>query len=151
MLHPDFYLEYPSGSIEWKTNKKHIYVSCGSQGSRIIYQTLLNQKKDFPDAEWIISLGTLNRNLREQFNIWEDTQLFDWIDAKDIPHILDGTDVAITRASATTLAELTTRSIRLIIIPLAISAGNHQFYNGKIYEKLGHKLIDEITFSGDIR
>jgi len=143
ILHPDFFAKNPVGNINWKTEKKHIFVSCGSQGSRKIFQTLLEQKKNFPDTEWIISLGTLNGNLRDKFEQWENTQIFDWIPQSDIPHILDDTDIAITRASATTLAELATRPIHLIIIPLAISAGNHQLYNAKAYEKMGNTMILE--------
>jgi UDP-N-acetylglucosamine--N-acetylmuramyl-(pentapeptide) pyrophosphoryl-undecaprenol N-acetylglucosamine transferase len=118
-------------------------VSCGSQGSRKIFQTLLNQKKSLPDAEWIITLGTLNTNLRSAFESWENTQVFDWISQEDIPHILEGTQRAITRASATTLAELSTRRIHLIIIPLAISAGNHQVCNAQAYRQMGHTVIIE--------
>ena len=81
--------------------------------------------------------------MREEFENWENTQVFDWISQKDIPYILDGTDFAVTRASATTLAELTTRPIRLIIVPLAISAGDHQFHNARVYEKYGHTVILE--------
>lgn len=143
ILHPQFFAKNPTGSIEWKTNKKHIFVSCGSQGSRKIFETLLNQKKNFPDTEWIISLGTLNGNLRSEFEQWEDTQVFDWISQADIPHILDGSEIAITRASATTLAELSTRPLHLIIIPLAISAGNHQISNARVYEKEDHTVILE--------
>ncbi len=81
--------------------------------------------------------------MRAGFEQWENTQVFDWIPQSDIPHILDGTDIAITRASATTLAELATRPIHLIIIPLAISAGNHQLKNAQVYEKAGHTMILE--------
>lgn len=143
ILHPQFFEKNPVGNIEWKTNKKRIFVSCGSQGSRKVFQTLLDQKKNFPDTEWILSLGTLNRNLRGEFEKWKDTQVFDWISQEDIPHILDGTDIAITRASATTLAELSTRPIHLIIIPLAISAGDHQIHNARVYEKDGYTVLLE--------
>jgi UDP-N-acetylglucosamine:LPS N-acetylglucosamine transferase len=133
----------PTGNIEWKTHKRHIFVSCGSQGSRKIFQTLLEQEKNFSNTEWIISLGTLNNNMRADFEQWKDTQIFDWIEQEDIPHILDGVEVAITRASATTLAELATRPIYLIIIPLALSAGNHQLSNARVYEHEGHTIILE--------
>ena len=69
--------------------------------------------------------------------------MFDWIPQSDIPHILDGTDIAITRASATTLAELSTRPIHLMIIPLALSAGGHQVRNAQVYEKNGHTVVLE--------
>ncbi|MDD5376873.1 MAG: glycosyltransferase [Candidatus Gracilibacteria bacterium] len=143
ILHPEFFTKNPTGDIEWKTKKKHIFVTCGSQGSRKIFQTLLDQKQDFPDTEWIISLGTLNRNMRAAFENWKDTQIFDWIPQSDIPHILDGAEMAITRASATTLAELSTRPIHLMIIPLAISAGDHQLHNAQAYQRDGHTVILE--------
>jgi len=143
ILHPQFFKKNPSGSIEWKTDKKRIFVSCGSQGSRKIFQALLDQREHFPDTEWIISLGTLNQNMRSLFGQWEDTQIFDWISQSDIPRILDGAEIAITRASATTLAELSTRSIHLIIIPLAISAGDHQIWNARVYGQYGHTVILE--------
>lgn len=81
--------------------------------------------------------------MRPEFEKWDNVQVFDWIAQRDIPHILDGADIAITRASATTLAELTTRPIHLIIVPLAISAGNHQIENARVYEKHGHTVILE--------
>lgn len=118
-------------------------MSCGSQGSRKIFRTLLDQKNNFPDTEWIISLGTLNTNMRGEFEQWEDVQVFDWIPQSDIPHILDGAEIAITRASATTLAELATRPIHLIIVPLAISAGDHQLRNARVYERDGHTVLLE--------
>lgn len=81
--------------------------------------------------------------MRQEFEQWNNTQVFDWIPQSDIPHILDGVDIAITRASATTLAELATRPIHLIIIPLAISAGNHQVQNAQIYEQMAHMILLE--------
>lgn len=143
ILHPRFFVKDPNGKIGWKTDKKHVFVSCGSQGSRKIFQALLDQKENFSGTEWIISLGTLNRNMRTAFEEWEDIQIFDWIPQEDIPHILEETDIAITRASATTLAELSTRPIHLVIIPLAISAGNHQSYNAQAYVQAGHTVISE--------
>jgi UDP-N-acetylglucosamine--N-acetylmuramyl-(pentapeptide) pyrophosphoryl-undecaprenol N-acetylglucosamine transferase len=31
ILHPQFFEKNPTGNINWKTSKKHIFVSCGSQ------------------------------------------------------------------------------------------------------------------------
>lgn len=90
--------------------------------------------------------------MRKEFESWENTQVFDWISQTDIPHILDGAEFAITRASATTLAELATRPIHLIIIPLAISAGDHQLNNARVYEREGHTVIlEEDLDTSDIR
>jgi UDP-N-acetylglucosamine:LPS N-acetylglucosamine transferase len=66
-----------------------------------------------------------------------DCQVLDWIDQANIAELIQDTDIAITRGSATTLAELTAfdKNPTLIIIPLPSSAGNHQYYNALEYEK----------------
>jgi UDP-N-acetylglucosamine:LPS N-acetylglucosamine transferase len=56
------------------------------------------------------------------------------------------TAIAITRWSATTLAELTSfseSSTKLIIIPLPYSAGNHQYHNALEYQEMGHTLLEQ--------
>lgn len=64
-----------------------------------------------------------------------DTQAIPWIRQEDIAHLLSDTDIAITRGSATTLAEIDLFGIKKIIIPLPYSAENHQYWNAKEYEK----------------
>jgi UDP-N-acetylglucosamine:LPS N-acetylglucosamine transferase len=98
--------------------------------------------------EIILVLGKLNEDMRERFeskisqsqdsSILDSLTLLDWISQPDLAHIIPETDIAITRGSATTLAELTYRqsSIHLIIIPLPYAAENHQYWNAKEYEKL---------------
>ncbi len=82
-------------------------------------------------------------------------QILDWISQEDLATLIPDTDIAITRGSATTLAELTAfRSDKiprfqrsntpiLIIIPLPYSADNHQYWNAKEYEKTGDILLDQ--------
>lgn len=66
-----------------------------------------------------------------------DIQLIDWISQSDLAYIIPETDIAITRGSATTLAELTSSgNIKVIIVPLPYAADNHQYYNALEYEKM---------------
>ena len=46
-------------------------------------------------------------------------------------------NICITRAGASTLAELTFLNIPYVAIPLPNSKDNHQFENASFYEKLG--------------
>ena len=77
--------------------------------------------------------------------------MVDWISQADLAHLIQDTDLAITRGSATTLAELTNfqepesriNNPQLIIIPLPYSAGNHQYYNAVEYEKMGYILLEQ--------
>lgn len=73
--------------------------------------------------------------------------LVDWISQENLAHLIPDTDVAITRGSATTLAELTSfqhsNTPTLIIIPLPYAADNHQYYNALEYEKMWHTLLEQ--------
>ncbi|MBC7498667.1 UDP-N-acetylglucosamine--N-acetylmuramyl-(pentapeptide) pyrophosphoryl-undecaprenol N-acetylglucosamine transferase [Candidatus Gracilibacteria bacterium] len=130
--------------IEWKTSKKHILVICGSQGSRAIFEEIVKNYAGNDEYEWIISLGKLNTRMKKNFEKIPDCQALEWIAQIDIAHLIQDTDLAITRGSATTLAELTAfQSVKLVIIPLPYSAGNHQYYNALEYEKMGHRVLEQ--------
>lgn len=132
-------------TITWNTNKPHILVICGSQGAKTVFEAIIQQFSRNTDYEWIIALGKLNSEMKQDFDTIPDTQALEWIDQTDIAHLIQGTNLAITRWSATTLAELTVfeKKPQLIIIPLSYSAGNHQFYNAKEYEKIGHTILKQ--------
>ena len=132
-------------TITWKTSKPHILVICGSQGSRIIFESIITQFSNNNDYEWIIALGKLNTNMQSEFSKIPDCQALEWISQPDIAHLIQDCDIAITRWSATTLAELTAfeHNPHLIIIPLPYSAGNHQYYNALEYQKKGHTLLNQ--------
>jgi UDP-N-acetylglucosamine--N-acetylmuramyl-(pentapeptide) pyrophosphoryl-undecaprenol N-acetylglucosamine transferase len=115
--------------------EKHILVICGSQGSRAVFEAIVEQfGKDNP-YEWIIALGKLNVDMKSDFQTMGNMQALDWISQEDIAHLLENTDLAITRGSATTLAEIDVFGVKKIIIPLPYSADNHQYYNAREYEK----------------
>lgn len=81
--------------------------------------------------------------MKYDFKEIDNVQALAWISQEDIVSLLRTTDIAITRGSATTLAEIDTFSIRKIIIPLPYSAHNHQFWNAKEYEKNGDILLEQ--------
>lgn len=94
--------------------------------------------------EVILILGKLNTDMKKDFEaslktiIHPSLQLLDWIDQESLASLIRDTDIAITRGSATTLAELTAfeKTPHLIIIPLPHAANNHQYYNALEYEKM---------------
>ncbi|MBC7503432.1 UDP-N-acetylglucosamine--N-acetylmuramyl-(pentapeptide) pyrophosphoryl-undecaprenol N-acetylglucosamine transferase [Candidatus Gracilibacteria bacterium] len=132
--------------IHWKTTKPHILVICGSQGSRSIFEEIIKKYSDHNEYEWIIALGRLNSGMKDTFAKMNNCQAEEWISQADLASLIYKADLAITRASATTLAELTIFSNsqpHLIMIPLPYSAGNHQYYNAIEYQKVGHSLLEQ--------
>lgn len=73
--------------------------------------------------------------MQDKFRKIPDCQAVEWISQEDIAHILSDTNIAISRGSATTLAEIDVFGVRKIIIPLPYSAENHQYWNAKEYEE----------------
>lgn len=55
----------------------------------------------------------------------------------DMPKALAATDIAVFRAGATSLAELTARGVPAVLIPYPYAAENHQEFNARELEKLG--------------
>ncbi len=129
--------------VTWSTNKPHILVICGSQWAKSVFEVIIQEFHWNSEYEWIISLGKLNESMKYDFKEIDNVQALAWISQEDIVSLLRTTDIAITRGSATTLAEIDTFSIRKIIIPLPYSAHNHQFWNAKEYEKNGDILLEQ--------
>ncbi len=150
ILDPVFSLEHSNipileHAISWKTSKPHILVICGSQWSRAIFEEIVKNYLGNNEYEWIISLGKLNSGMKSKFDTIPDCQALEWISQIDIAHLIQSIDIAITRWSATTLAELTVfgATPKLIIIPLPYSANNHQHYNALEYKKMGYILLEQ--------
>lgn len=132
--------------IYWKTSKPHILIICGSQGAKTVFDAIIDQFKNNKEYEWIIALWKLNNSMQSEFWVLDNYQAIPWISQENIAHLIQNTNIAISRWSATTLAELTSNNEnipKLIIIPLPYSAGNHQYYNAKEYEKIGHILLEQ--------
>ncbi len=145
ILHRVFFQEniVTPKEISWKTQKKHILVICGSQWARIIFQEIIEGFGWTDTYEWIIALGKLNESMKHDFEEIYDVQAVSWISQEDIAHLLRDTDIAITRGSATTLAEIEVFGVKKIIVPLPYSADNHQYYNAREYEKNGDILLEQ--------
>lgn len=61
----------------------------------------------------------------------------------DVAGILIRTQLVISRAGASTLAELTAMGRPAILVPLKIAADNHQYFNAKIVEENGAAWVME--------
>lgn len=129
-------------TIHWKTDKKHILVFCGSQWARAVFEEIIRTCHSL-DVEWIVVLGKLNTGMRTDFEKLNNIQILDWLDKKDQRALFEWTDIAITRGSATTLAELDLFGIKKIIIPLPSAARNHQYYNALEYEKKWDIVLEQ--------
>lgn len=146
ILDDEIFEKNPHATIAWKTKKPHILVFCGSQGAKSVFEEIIKNCQNL-DVEWMIILGKLNTNMRQDFENFAHIQIFDWLDKKNQNSVFSDTNLAITRWSATTLAELEHFQIKKIIIPLPSAAKNHQFFNAKEYEKNDDILLEQKNIS----
>ena len=137
-----------------KTDKTNLLVIAWSQWSTRIFSFLAENLNKLKNFDITVILWSLNSHLKENFKDFSNVKTFDFINHSEIKNLYNEADIAITRWSATTLAELENFWIKLIVIPLKESANNHQYYNALEYEKkwsvvvlednLNDFLIDEI-------
>ena len=74
-----------------------------------------------------------------------ENMVFDFDQSLDL--LLDQSDLCITRAGASSLAEIAILNIPFIAIPLPSSKDNHQFENAKYYkDKDCCWIIDQMNF-----
>jgi len=124
----------------------------GSQGAKIfddlVKNTIIELSKKY---KLKIYQQTSSINFESFKKIYENNnincELFNFND--DVINFMQKTDLCITRAGASTLAELSFTEIPYLAIPLPTAKDNHQFENAYFYNKLGlnwllnQKEIDE--------
>ena len=122
----------------------NLLVIGGSQGAKI-FDTLIKNS--------IIELSKrYNLKIYQQTNLFnfEDLkkfynynninyQLFDF--SEDISNIMSRSNICLTRAGASTLAEVIFLNLPCVAIPLPTSKDNHQFENAFFYNKIGCNWI----------
>ena len=132
-------------------NKKkfNILVIGGSQGAKIfdreLKNKLVNLSKEFSIK---ITQQTSEKNILTLSEYYSknniENVIFDF--EKNLIDKIRESDLCITRAGASTLAELSIMQIPFIAIPLPTSKDNHQFENANFYKKKECCWIIEQTF-----
>ena len=132
-INPSLYSDNKEIDYEKYNLKKDsfkIFLFGGSQGSRILnnafYPIITKLLSEGIEIFW--QTGKWDYNRYKALN-GKGIYIFDF--TTEIGKIYNSTNVAIARAGAITIEELKTKKIPSILIPLAIAAGNHQYYNAK--------------------
>ena len=127
-----------------------LLITGGSQGASRIFDAVLSHMDALASWHIEVILGTKNSAYRSRFAAYANVTIHDFLDAAGMRACYMRTDVAIARSSATTLAELDAFGIRIIMVPLPESGGDHQRYNAESYAKKGHILIPQDRLSDEL-
>ena len=128
---------YNENTYSKKDNLFTIIIIGGSQGAKIfdeiLHISLANVAKKVP-LKIIHQTSEKNthflKNFYSQNNIENNVFSFD----HNLNQLLQQSDLCITRAGASSLAELSLLSIPFVAIPLPSSKDNHQYENAKFYK-----------------
>ncbi len=141
------------------TSKKTILISGGSRGAHSINKAMLAVHKHFANNYRVQLLHVTGKN---EYDFVVDGLNKDGIDIKkvdnifihpylyDMPKAMAAADIAVSRAGATSLAELTARGVPAVLIPYPYAAENHQEFNARELEKNGAaKVIINKELTGE--
>jgi UDP-N-acetylglucosamine--N-acetylmuramyl-(pentapeptide) pyrophosphoryl-undecaprenol N-acetylglucosamine transferase len=141
LLRKEFYTNQITKNIN---NEVNLLIIGGSQGAKffdnMIKDSIINLSRKYKLKVFHQTRLTNNdilKNFYSKSNI--ENELFDY--DEDVSGFMKKSNICITRAGASTLAELIFLNIPHIAIPLPSSKDNHQFENAKFYEELGCNWI----------
>ncbi len=118
-------------------DKTHLLVIWWSQGSKRLYNTLLdsiNQNREtYKNYEIFIILGKENQNMKSLFDQYQNVHVFDFISQQEMGLLLKNCDISLTRAGTTSLAEQKLYDLKIVMVP--IPRTHDQYDNAKFYVK----------------
>ena len=127
--------------------QKLVLIVMGSLGSMTINQELKNIVLDFKNKNYQVLLVTGK-------NYYDEFKEFDIKNVKIVPfldnmlNVLKSCDLIVTRAGASTIAEITAIGLPGILVPSPYVANNHQYYNAmELVNKNAAILLEEKEFN----
>jgi UDP-N-acetylglucosamine--N-acetylmuramyl-(pentapeptide) pyrophosphoryl-undecaprenol N-acetylglucosamine transferase len=141
LLRKDFYSKKIAKDINQKIN---LLIIGGSQGAKsfdsIINESIVKLSNKYELKVFQQTNSNNFKNLKKfylKYNI--ENEMFDF--NEDISNFMTKTNICITRAGASTLAELVHLNVPHVAIPLLTAKDNHQFENASFYERHGCSWI----------
>ena len=141
LLRKKFYDVKKADSIDKNIN---LLIIGGSQGAKI-FDTFIKSSITELSKKYSLKIyqQTNSVNFEVLKNFYKDKnidyELFDF--NEDISNLMSNSNICITRAGASTLAELVFLNLPCVAIPLPTSKDNHQFENAFFYNKIGCNWI----------
>jgi len=130
-------------------DKPKVLVIGGSQGSRRLYQSLIQIFEKNPDLlstfDFYFVLGLVNQEMSTQLDKYPTIRTYDFLSQKEMGELLALCDIAITRGGTTSLAEQKLYDIKQIIVPIPWT--HDQYDNAKRYV---HHHKDIMIDQGDV-
>lgn len=127
-------------------DKKLIVVVMGSLGSQTVNHMMKDAIKEIASKDYQLLYVTgkpyYDEFVKQEGTISDNIKIIPYCD--DLPSALSSCDLVVSRAGATTLAEITALGTPALIIPSPYVVANHQEYNAReLVEKEASQMILE--------
>ncbi len=137
--------KYNKTDLGFNKDKKLIIIVMGSLGSTSVNEKLLDFLRTYEreDSEILFISGKTNyAELNNNLIVPKSTKIVPFFD--NLPTLMKSADLIISRAGASTIAEILATKIPSILIPSPYVANNHQYYNAlDLVNKGVSSLIEE--------
>ena len=128
-------------------NKKLVLIVMGSLGSESISSSLIGIIPQFKDKNYEVMIIT-GKDKFDMFPKDNPSNVFIVPYMDKMVDFLKNVDVLVTRAGASTIAEILGASIPSILVPSPFVANNHQYYNAKeLLDNGAALLLEEKDFN----
>ncbi len=128
-------------------NKKLVLIVMGSLGSESISSSLIGIIPKFKDKDYEVMIITGKNNF-DMFPKNNPSNVFVLPYMDKMVDFLKNVDVLVTRAGASTIAEILGANIPSILVPSPYVANNHQYYNAKeLLDNSAALLLEEKDFN----
>lgn len=137
-------------------NKKTILVSGGSRGARSINNAMQYVERELSgrsDVQVLHATGEVNyeyymAEMRKVGSLDDNIMIRPYL--HNMPVALAAADLAVFRAGAIGLAELTAKGVPAVLVPYPYATANHQEFNAKAVEAAGAaKVILDKELTGE--
>ncbi len=120
-------------------NKKTLLVFGGSLGARSLNEVMVHSAKRFLETGmnliWQTGASANISEIRNEFESVSNICISDFI--SEMPIAYAAADLVVSRAGASTLAELATLGKPAVLVPYPLAVKNHQEINAQAYESSG--------------
>ena len=132
-------------------NKKLVLIVMGSQGSIIMSEKLKSSLDGFAgkDYEVVCVTGKGYYDNYKNLSFPKNVKIVSYLD--NMSEVLKNTDLIVSRAGASSIAEITALGIPSILVPSPHVTHNHQYKNAKVLEEArACVIIEEDKFDSNI-
>ncbi len=130
-------------------DKKLVLIVMGSLGSTTVTNSLLDIIPKFKDKDYEVLIIS-GKNYIDKYpkDLPKNVKVIPFLD--NMVNLLKNVDVMVTRAGASTIAEIVAIGLPSILVPSPYVANNHQYFNAKeLVDNNSALLLEEKDFNSD--